>query len=140
MIDKQCDGVAAAVADIFDGAAVMIGGFGPAGMPDELIDALIGRGVGALTLISNHAGNGETGVAAFSKADRVRKIICSFRRQSDSHYSDASYRAGQIELELVPQGNLAARGLEFDELKQLTGMPLEVASTTSASKITGETK
>ena len=100
---------AAAVTDIRDGASVMIGGFGTAGMPDDLIDALIARGIGNLTIINNNAGNGETGVAALIKAGRVRKIICSFPRQSDSHHFDARYRAGEIELELVPQGNLAAR-------------------------------
>jgi 3-oxoadipate CoA-transferase alpha subunit len=109
MIDKAMESAAAAVADIFDGAAVMIGGFGTAGMPDQLIDALIARGVGNLTIINNNAGNGETGVAALIQACRVRKIICSFPRQSDSHHFDAAYRAGRIELELVPQGNLAAR-------------------------------
>jgi len=87
----------------------MIGGFGTAGMPDELIDALIARGVGDLTLVNNNAGNAESGVAALIAAGRVRKIICSFPRQSDSHHFDARYRAGEIELELVPQGNLAAR-------------------------------
>jgi 3-oxoadipate CoA-transferase alpha subunit len=109
MIDKAMESAAEAVADIFDGAAVMIGGFGTAGMPDQLIDALIARGVGNLTIINNNAGNGETGVAALIQAGRVRKIICSFPRQSDSHHFDAAYRAGRIELELVPQGNLAAR-------------------------------
>ncbi|MDB5576372.1 MAG: 3-oxoacid CoA-transferase subunit [Bradyrhizobium sp.] len=109
MIDKSVPSADAAVADIHDGAAVMIGGFGTAGMPDELIDALIARGVGDLTIINNNAGNGETGVAALIREGRVRKIICSFPRQSDSHHFDAAYRAGQIELELVPQGNLAAR-------------------------------
>ncbi len=99
----------AAVADIFDGASIMIGGFGTAGMPDELIEALIAQGVGDLTIISNNAGNGETGVAALMKEKRVRKIVCSFPRQPDSHHFDALYRAGEIELELVPQGNLAAR-------------------------------
>ena len=109
VIDKSVASVRAAVADIGDGASVMIGGFGTAGMPDELIEALIDRGVGDLTIINNNAGNGETGVAALIKAGRVRKIICSFPRQSDSHHFDARYRAGEIELELVPQGNLAAR-------------------------------
>ena len=109
MIDKSMNSAAAAVADIRDGASVMIGGFGTAGMPDDLIDALIARGIGNLTIINNNAGNGETGVAALIKAGRVRKIICSFPRQSDSHHFDARYRAGEIELELVPQGNLAAR-------------------------------
>lgn len=109
MIDKAMASVREAVADIADGASVMIGGFGTAGMPGELIEALIDRGVGDLTIINNNAGNGETGVAALIKAGRVRKIICSFPRQSDSHHFDARYRAGEIELELVPQGNLAAR-------------------------------
>jgi 3-oxoadipate CoA-transferase alpha subunit len=109
MIDKAAASVEAAVADIFDSAAVMIGGFGTAGMPDQLIDALIARGVGNLTIINNNAGNGEQGVAALIREGRVRKIICSFPRQSDSHHFDAAYRTGQIELELVPQGNLAAR-------------------------------
>jgi 3-oxoadipate CoA-transferase alpha subunit len=109
MIDKIWASVGEAVSDIQDGASVMIGGFGTAGMPDELIDALIARGIGDLTIINNNAGNGETGVAALIKAGCVRKIICSFPRQSDSHHFDAAYRAGTIELELVPQGNLAAR-------------------------------
>lgn len=109
VIDKAMASVREAVADIADGASVMISGFGTAGMPDELIEALIDRGVGDLTIINNNAGNGETGVAALIKAGRVRKIICSFPRQSDSHHFDARYRAGEIELELVPQGNLAAR-------------------------------
>lgn len=109
MIDKTVGSADAAVFDIFDGASVMIGGFGMAGMPDQLIDALIAKGAGDLTIINNNAGNGETGLAALIKAGRVRKIICSFPRQSDSHHFDAAYRAGQLELELVPQGNLAAR-------------------------------
>ncbi|MCY1166249.1 3-oxoadipate CoA-transferase alpha subunit [Sphingomonas sp. BE270] len=109
MIDKAYADSGAAVADIQSGASVMIGGFGTAGMPDELIDALIDRGVGDLTIINNNAGNGEHGVAALIREGRVRKIICSFPRQSDSHHFDAAYRAGKIELELVPQGNLAAR-------------------------------
>ena len=109
MIDKTMASLDLALGAIGDGAAVMIGGFGTAGMPDELIDALIARNVGDLTIINNNAGNGETGVAALIKAGRVRKIIFSFPRQSDSHHFDAAYRAGTIELELVPQGNLAAR-------------------------------
>lgn len=109
MIDKTVASAEAAVADIFDGAAVMIGGFGTAGMPDELIDALIAQGASNLTIINNNAGNGDQGVAALIREGRVRKIVCSFPRQSDSHHFDAAYRAGKIELELVPQGNLAAR-------------------------------
>lgn len=109
MIDKSIAAVEAAVADVFDGARIMIGGFGTAGMPDRLIDALIAHGAKDLTIINNNAGNGETGLAALLKARRVRKIVCSFPRQTDSHHFDALYRAGEIELELVPQGNLAAR-------------------------------
>ena len=109
MIDKTVPSVAAAVADIPDGATVMIGGFGNAGMPAELIDALIDEGARDLTIVNNNAGNGETGVAALLKARRVRKIICSFPRQVDSYVFDALYRSGEIELELVPQGNLAER-------------------------------
>ncbi len=109
MIDKSVATAEHAVRDICEGASVMIGGFGTAGMPDDLIDALIDRGVGGLTIINNNAGNGETGVAALIKAGRVKKIICSFPRQPDSHHFDAAYRANAIELELVPQGNLAAR-------------------------------
>jgi 3-oxoadipate CoA-transferase alpha subunit len=109
MIDKIVSSVDQAVADVPDGATVMIGGFGTAGMPSELIDALIAQGAGDLTIVNNNAGNGDTGVAALLKAKRVRKIICSFPRQVDSHHFDALYRAGEIELELVPQGNLAER-------------------------------
>jgi len=109
MIDKIVHSAAAAVADIRDGATVMIGGFGTAGMPVELIDALIGQGARDLTIVNNNAGNADTGVAALLKTKRVRKIICSFPRQSDSWVFDALYRAGEIELELVPQGNLAER-------------------------------
>jgi 3-oxoadipate CoA-transferase alpha subunit len=109
VIDKAVTSANEAVAGIGDGASVMIGGFGTAGMPDRLIDALISRGVGDLTIINNNAGNGEHGVAALIREGRVRKIVCSFPRQPDSHHFDAAYRAGSIELELVPQGNLAAR-------------------------------
>jgi 3-oxoadipate CoA-transferase alpha subunit len=95
--------------DIHDGATVMIGGFGTAGMPSELIDALIGQGARELTIVNNNAGNGETGLAALLKAKRVKKILCSFPRQADSYVFDTLYRAGEIELEVVPQGNLAER-------------------------------
>jgi len=87
----------------------MIGGFGLAGQPTELIDALLEQGARDLVIVNNNAGNGETGLAALLKAGRVRKIICSFPRQADSQVFDALYRAGKIELELVPQGNLAER-------------------------------
>jgi len=109
MIDKTVQTPALALADVFDGATVMIGGFGTAGQPAELIDALIAQGAKDLTVINNNAGNGETGLAALLKARRVRRIVCSFPRQSDSQVFDALFRAGDIELELVPQGNLAAR-------------------------------
>ena len=109
MIDKTFPSAQAAVAGIHDGATVMIGGFGTAGMPSELIDALIEQGASDLTIVNNNAGNGETGLAALLKAKRVRKILCSFPRQTDSQVFDALYHAGEIELELVPQGNLAER-------------------------------
>ncbi len=109
MIDKTVAPAADAVAQIYDGATVMIGGFGTAGQPAELIDALIAKGARELTIVNNNAGNGDTGLAALLKARRVKKIICSFPRQADSYEFDALYRAGEIELELVPQGNLACR-------------------------------
>ena len=98
-----------AVAGITDGSIVLIGGFGMAGMPVELIDALIRTDAGDLTVVSNNAGNGDTGLAALLAAGRVRKMVCSFPRQTDSWVFDRLYRAGEIELELVPQGNLAER-------------------------------
>ena len=98
-----------AVADIPDGATVLIGGFGPAGQPIELIDALRRHGAGDLTVVNNNAGNGDTGLAALLATGNVRKIICSFPRQTDSWVFDRLYRSGKIELELVPQGNLAER-------------------------------
>lgn len=109
MINKTVVDVAAAVAEISDGATVMIGGFGRAGQPVELIDALIDHGASDLTIVNNNAGNGDTGLAALLAAGRVRKIICSFPRQHDSWVFDELYRSGRIELELVPQGNLAER-------------------------------
>ena len=109
MINKQVASVADAVADTPDGATVMIGGFGGAGQPNELIDALIAQGAKDLVIVNNNAGNGEAGLAALLKAGRVRKIICSFPRQADSQVFDGLYRSGKLELELVPQGNLAER-------------------------------
>ena len=109
MVDKIVPDIAQAVAGIFDGATVMIGGFGNAGMPSALIDALIAQGAGDLTIVNNNAGNGDTGLAALLAAGRVKKIICSFPRQVDSHVFDRLYRAGEVELELTPQGNLAER-------------------------------
>lgn len=109
MISKLVASAAAALADVPDGATVMIGGFGTAGQPMELIDALLEQGAKDLVIINNNAGNGTTGLAALLGANRVRKIICSFPRQADSYVFDSLYHAGEIELELVPQGNLAER-------------------------------
>jgi 3-oxoadipate CoA-transferase alpha subunit len=109
MIDKIVESAAAALADVRDGATVMIGGFGTAGLPDELIAALLDQGARELVVVNNNAGNGDTGLAALLGAGRVRKIICSFPRQVDSWHFDRLYREGRIELELVPQGNLAER-------------------------------
>lgn len=109
MINKIALSVADALADVKDGATVLIGGFGTAGNPTELIDGLIAQGAKDLTVVNNNAGNGEAGLAALLKAGRVRKIICSFPRQADSQVFDSLYRSGKIELELVPQGNLAER-------------------------------
>jgi 3-oxoadipate CoA-transferase, alpha subunit len=109
VIDKIVASATAAVAGIKHGSTVLIGGFGTAGMPFALIDALIAQGAGELVIVSNNAGNGDTGLAALLKAGRVRKVVCSFPRQTDSWVFDGLYRAGKIELEVVPQGNLAER-------------------------------
>ena len=109
MINKIVATVADALADTPDGATVMIGGFGTAGIPNELIDGLLLQGARDLVIVNNNAGNGEAGLAALLQAGRVRKIVCSFPRQADSQVFDALYRSGKIELELVPQGNLAER-------------------------------
>ncbi|MFM9882794.1 MAG: 3-oxoacid CoA-transferase subunit A [Burkholderiales bacterium] len=109
MINKIVESVAAALAGIQDGATVLIGGFGGAGQPHELIDGLIEQKARDLTIVCNNAGNGETGIAALLKSGRVRKIMCSFPRQADSYVFDGLYRSGKLELELVPQGNLAER-------------------------------
>ena len=109
MIDKTVANVAEALKDVPDGATVLIGGFGKAGIPEALIDGLIEQGARDLTVVNNNAGNGDQGLAALLKTGRVRKIICSFPRQADSYVFDELYRSGKIELELVPQGNLAER-------------------------------
>src|SRR5688500_19317556 len=109
MINKFVASPEAALADVPDGATVMIHGFGGAGMPSALIDALIAQGARNLTVVNNNAGNGDTGLAALIAAKQVSKIICSFPRQADSHHFDKAYRAGELELELVPQGTLAER-------------------------------
>ena len=109
MINKVANSIAQALARVKDGDTVLIGGFGTAGIPNELIDGLIEHGARDLTVVNNNAGNGDAGLAALLNTRRVRKIICSFPRQADSHVFDALYRSKQIELELVPQGNLAER-------------------------------
>jgi 3-oxoadipate CoA-transferase alpha subunit len=109
MIDKICESPDAALRGLHDGATVLVGGFGTAGVPEELIDALLLQDARELTVVNNNAGNGDTGLAALLKSGKVRKIICSFPRTADSWVFDELYRAGKIELELVPQGNLAER-------------------------------
>jgi 3-oxoadipate CoA-transferase, alpha subunit len=109
VINKLISSPALALADVPDGATVMIGGFGTAGLPNELTDALLAQGAKNLTIVNNNAGNGDEGLAALIAAGRVRKVICSFPRQADSWHFDRAYRAGSLELELVPQGNLAER-------------------------------
>lgn len=109
MINKRCDSAASAVADIHDGATIMIGGFGEAGSPIELIHALIDRGVKGLTVISNNTGSGRVGLAALIANGQVAKMICSYPRSTNSMVFPELYRAGKIALELVPQGTLAER-------------------------------
>jgi len=109
MINKISDSIAESLSRVQDGSTVLIGGFGTAGIPAALIDGLIAQGARELTVVNNNAGNGDTGLAALLKSGQVRKIICSFPRQVDSWVFDELYRAGKIELELVPQGNLAER-------------------------------
>ena len=109
MVNKIVLGLREALAGIHDGATIMIGGFCNAGMPRELIDGLIDQGATDLTIVNNNAGNGDTGLAALLAARRVKKIICSFPRQTDSYVFDGLYRSGELELELTPQGNLAER-------------------------------
>ena len=109
MINKEVSSTAVAVADIFDGATVMVGGFGEAGSPIELIHALIDQGATNLTVVNNNTGSGEVGLAALIKAGRVSKMICSYPRSMNSTVFPELYRSGAIELELVPQGTLAER-------------------------------
>ncbi|MBK0422039.1 3-oxoacid CoA-transferase subunit A [Leucobacter sp. CSA2] len=141
MIDKTTASVAEAVRGIPDGATVMIGGFGRAGQPVELIDALIEQGASGLTIINNNAGNGDTGLAALLARRRVRKIICSFPRQRDSWVFDGLYREGAIELELVPQGNLAERiraaGAGIGAFYSPTGVGTELANGKEEREIDG---
>jgi 3-oxoadipate CoA-transferase, alpha subunit len=109
LVSKVVASAAEAIGDIRDGATILVGGFGNAGMPARLMDALIAHGARDLTIVSNNAGNGDTGLAALLKTKRVRKIVCSFPRQADSYVFDALFRAGDIALEVVPQGNLVER-------------------------------
>src|SRR5437762_2964915 len=109
MINKIVNTIADALAGVKDGSTVLIGGFGTAGIPSELIDGLIAQGAKDLTVVNNNSGNGDTGLAALLATGRVKKIICSFPRQTDSWVFDGLYRSGRLELELVPQGNLAER-------------------------------
>lgn len=142
MINKRIDAIDSAVADIFDGAVVMVGGFGAAGQPAELLDALIRRKPRELTLISNNAGNGDYGLAALLKAGCVKKVICSFPRQTDSWVFDELYRRGEVTLELVPQGNLAARiqagGSGLGAIFTPTGFGTELAAGKETRHIDGK--
>ena len=132
-----------AVAGTADGSTVMVGGFGMAGMPVELIDALIRQGATDLTIVSNNAGNGDTGLAALLAAGRVRKVVCSFPRQVDSWVFDGLYRAGRIELEVVPQGNLAERmraaGAGIGAFYSPTGVGTPLAEGKEVREIDGRT-
>jgi 3-oxoadipate CoA-transferase alpha subunit len=142
MINKIAPSITAALAEVKDGSTVMIGGFGTAGIPNELIDGLIAQGAKDLVVVNNNAGNGETGLAALLKAGQVRKIICSFPRQADSHIFDALYRSGKLELELVPQGNLAERiraaGAGIGAFFSPTGYGTELAKGKECREINGK--
>jgi 3-oxoadipate CoA-transferase alpha subunit len=137
MIQKIAASVAEALIGIEDGATVLIGGFGTAGVPVELIDGLIDLGARELTVVNNTAGNGEQGLARLLQAGRVRKVICSFPRAADSHVFDALYRSGRIALELVPQGNLAERlraaGAGIGAFFTPTGVGTELANNADGS-------
>src|SRR6266446_10967999 len=141
MINKIAESVASALANIHDGSTIMIGGFGGAGQPAELIDGLIAQGAKDLVIVNNNAGNADYGLAALLKTGRVRKIICSFPRQADSHVFDSLYRAGKIELELVPQGTLSERmraaGAGIGAFYTPTGYGTELAKGTETRAIDG---
>jgi 3-oxoadipate CoA-transferase alpha subunit len=141
MIDKITPSIEEALAGVHDGATVMIGGFGGAGQPAELIDGLIAHGAKDLVIVNNNAGNGDVGLAALLKTGGVRKIICSFPRQADSWVFDELYRSGKIELELVPQGNLAERiraaGAGIGAFFTPTGFGTELAKGKETREING---
>jgi 3-oxoadipate CoA-transferase, alpha subunit len=142
VISKIALSIKAALTDVRDGATIMVGGFGGAGMPNELIDGLIAQGAKDLTIVANNAGNAEIGLAALLKAERVRKVVCSFPRQADSYVFDALYRTGKIELELVPQGNLAERiraaGAGIGGFFTKVGFGTELAGHRETREINGE--
>jgi 3-oxoadipate CoA-transferase alpha subunit len=142
MINKIATSVVEALAGVPDGATVMIGGFGTAGIPNELIDGLIAQGAKDLTVVNNNAGNGDTGLAALLATGRVRKIICSFPRQADSFVFDGLYRSGRLELELVPQGNLSERiraaGAGIGAFFTPTGYGTELAKGKETREINGK--
>jgi 3-oxoadipate CoA-transferase, alpha subunit len=138
-----CESVDEAVAGVEDGSTVLVGGFGMAGMPVDLIDALIRQGATGLTVVSNNAGNGDTGLAALLAKGRVRKMVCSFPRQSDSWVFDGLYREGRVELEVVPQGNLAERmraaGAGIGAFFSPTGVGTPLAEGKETREIDGRT-
>lgn len=142
MIDKISSTIEQTLGPIQNGATIMIGGFGGAGQPTELIDGLIAHGAKDLVIVNNNAGNGETGLAALLKTGRVRKIICSFPRQADSQIFDCLYRSGKLELELVPQGNLAERiraaGAGIGAFFTPTGFGTELAKGKETREINGK--
>ena len=142
MINKIAPSIAEALAGVKDGSTVMIGGFGTAGIPNELIDGLIDQGAKDLVIVNNNAGNADTGLAALLKAGRVRKVICSFPRQADSYVFDELYRSGKLELELVPQGNLAERiraaGAGVGAFFSPTGYGTELAKGKETREINGK--
>ena len=142
MINKIAPSIEAALAGVKDGSTVMIGGFGTAGIPNELIDGLIAQDAKDLVIVNNNAGNADTGLAALLKAGRVRKIICSFPRQADSYVFDELYRSGKLELELVPQGNLAERiraaGAGVGAFFSPTGYGTELAKGKETREINGK--
>jgi len=143
MIDKRVASAREAVSDVFDGATVMIGGFGEAGSPIELIHALIDQGAKDLTVVSNNTGTGLVGLAALLRAGRVRKVVCSFPKTAGSTVFPDLYRAGKVELELVPQGTLAERmragGAGIAGFYTKTGVGTVVAEGKETKEFDGET-
>jgi 3-oxoadipate CoA-transferase, alpha subunit len=141
MINKIAESAVAALAPVQDGATILISGFGTAGIPEELIEGLIVQGAKDLTIVCNNAGNGDWGVAALLKSGRVRKVVCTFPRQVDSYVFDELYRAGRIELELVPQGNMAERiraaGTGLGAIFVPTGYGTELAKGKETREING---